>query len=51
MQFMIIAYDGTDEGAPGRRMAAREEHLDWEGAWLGMGTCSMRQQYLMMEAE
>jgi uncharacterized protein YciI len=27
MQFMIIAYDGTDEGALERRMAAREAHL------------------------
>jgi uncharacterized protein YciI len=27
MQFLIIAYDGTDEGAPGRRLAVREAHL------------------------
>ena len=27
MQFLIIAYDGTDEGALKRRMAAREAHL------------------------
>ena len=27
MQFVLIAYDGTDEGALGRRMAAREGHL------------------------
>jgi uncharacterized protein YciI len=27
MQFLIIAYDGTDEGALERRMAAREAHL------------------------
>lgn len=27
MQFVLIAYDGTDEGALGRRMAAREAHL------------------------
>ena len=27
MQFLIIAYDGTDEGALDRRMAAREAHL------------------------
>ena len=27
MQFLIIAYDGTDEGALDRRMAAREPHL------------------------
>lgn len=27
MQFLVIAYDGTDEKAPERRMAAREAHL------------------------
>jgi len=27
MQFIVIAYDGTDADAPGRRMAARDEHL------------------------
>ncbi len=27
MQFVLIAYDGTDEGALGRRMAVRESHL------------------------
>jgi uncharacterized protein YciI len=27
MQFVLTAYDGTDEGASGRRMAAREAHL------------------------
>ena len=27
MQFLITAYDGTDEGALERRMAAREAHL------------------------
>jgi uncharacterized protein len=27
MQFLIIAYDGTDEGALDRRMANREAHL------------------------
>ena len=27
MQFMILAYDGTDEGAPQRRLTVREEHL------------------------
>ena len=27
MQFLILAYDGTDEGAPARRMQAREAHL------------------------
>ena len=27
MQFLVIAYDGTDEGALDRRMAVREAHL------------------------
>ncbi len=27
MQFMVLGYDGTDEAAPARRMAAREAHL------------------------
>jgi uncharacterized protein len=27
MQFMILAYDATDDGAMDRRMAAREAHL------------------------
>lgn len=27
MQFLLIAYDATDEGALARRMAAREAHL------------------------
>ncbi|MFN8241515.1 MAG: YciI family protein [Bacteroidales bacterium] len=28
MQFILIAYDGTDEGALERRMSARQEHLE-----------------------
>jgi uncharacterized protein YciI len=27
MQFLLIAYDGTDEGALERRMKVREDHL------------------------
>jgi uncharacterized protein YciI len=27
MQFLLIAYDGTDPGAPERRMKVREEHF------------------------
>lgn len=27
MEFLVIALDGDDEGAPARRMAAREAHL------------------------
>lgn len=28
MQFLVIAYDGTDEAALDRRMAAREKHIE-----------------------
>jgi hypothetical protein len=28
MQFVLIAYDGTDEGALGRRLAVRPAHLE-----------------------
>ena len=28
MQFLVIAYDGTDDKAPERRMAAREKILE-----------------------
>ena len=40
MNFIVIAYDGTDEGALPRRMAAREAHLKMgqdlfhQGRWL-----------------
>jgi len=40
MQFVLIAYDGTDEGALERRMAARAAHLQLgkelheKGQWL-----------------
>jgi uncharacterized protein len=27
MQFMLLAYDGTDTGAPARRLAVREQHI------------------------
>ncbi len=27
MQFIVVAYDGTDEGALDRRLAARDAHL------------------------
>jgi uncharacterized protein YciI len=27
MQFLLIAYDGTDPGAPERRLKVREEHF------------------------
>lgn len=28
MEFLVIAYDGTDDGAPARRAAARKAHLE-----------------------
>jgi uncharacterized protein YciI len=28
MQFLLVAYDRTDPGAPARRMKARPEHLE-----------------------
>lgn len=27
MQFLLLAYDGTDSGAPDRRLKVRQEHL------------------------
>jgi hypothetical protein len=30
MQFLLIAYDGTDAGALGRRLSVRESHLKLE---------------------
>ena len=27
MQFLVLAYDGTDEGAPERRLRVRDAHL------------------------
>ncbi|MGE5225044.1 MAG: YciI family protein [Omnitrophica WOR_2 bacterium] len=27
MQFLVLGYDGADEGAPARRMAKREKHI------------------------
>jgi len=40
MQFVLLGYDGDDEGAVGRRLAVRESHLSLagrlydEGKWL-----------------
>ncbi len=28
MQYLVLAFDGTDEDAPSRRQAARQEHLE-----------------------
>lgn len=33
MQFIVIAYDGTDERALERRMAVRPEHLEQAEKW------------------
>ena len=37
MQFLIIAYDGTDSEAQGRRSAARPAHIDKAQALLAGG--------------
>ena len=37
MQFLVIAYDGTDDLALARRLAVREKHLE---GWLPTGTAS-----------
>lgn len=37
MQFMIVAYDGLDEGALNRRLAARESHIAGAIALKNMG--------------
>lgn len=41
MQFLVIAKDGTDEGALARRMQAREAHLE--------GACRMHAKGEMIE--
>jgi uncharacterized protein YciI len=38
MQFLIIAHDGTDEGALERRMAVREPHIIGARAMKAAGT-------------
>lgn len=37
MQFLSIAFDGTDEGAAGRRLAAREAHIKLGGEMVAAG--------------
>lgn len=37
MQFMVLGYDGTDEDALDRRMAARESHLAQAARWHAEG--------------
>ncbi len=38
MQFVVIAYDGTDAGARDRRLAARPAHLENAGRMKEKGT-------------
>ncbi len=37
MHFMVTGYDGTDEGAPARRQAARAAHLEYAAGMNGSG--------------
>lgn len=37
MQFVVTAYDGTDEGATARRMSQRDAHIEGAEALLGTG--------------
>lgn len=37
MGYAVLAYDGEDEGAPARRMAARDRHLEVLTVWAGDG--------------
>ena len=37
MLFVLVAYDGTDEGAPARRQAARPAHLEGVGCLSAAG--------------
>lgn len=38
MLFLVIAHDGTDEGALARRLAVREKHLERSGKLKEVGT-------------
>lgn len=37
MEFLVLGFDGTDEGAPGRRLAARGAHLEQGKRWFESG--------------
>ncbi|MCP4023999.1 MAG: hypothetical protein GY729_19310 [Desulfobacteraceae bacterium] len=37
MQFIVTGYDGTDEGALDRRMAARQDHLEMAASFYQSG--------------
>ncbi len=38
MQFLVVARDGTDDGASARRMAVREAHIEGAKAMAASGT-------------
>lgn len=38
MQYVVIAHDGTDEGAPARRQAVRQAHIEGVKAMKEEGT-------------
>jgi uncharacterized protein YciI len=37
MQFLVIARDGTDDGAVDRRLEVRPKHLEWIAPLVGAG--------------
>jgi uncharacterized protein YciI len=41
MGYAVLAFDGDDEGAPARRMAARERHLEVITAWAADGRLAL----------
>lgn len=62
MQFLIIGLDGTDDGAPARKQAVREQHIAlgdellaagnmWYGAALWDDDGNMKGSALMMDFE
>lgn len=48
MQYIITAYDGTDEQAIDRRLMARDEHLKSVEKESKMDSIYMGQQFLIM---
>lgn len=38
MEWLVIGYDGTDDGAPERRLAVRPAHLEVAGKLIAEGT-------------
>ncbi len=41
MGYAVLAYDGEDEGAPGRRMAARDRHVSVLTEWAADGRLAL----------